>query len=107
LFDLPAKTDVRVGIVLKAIKNLTKLRSGPLADKSRLPAKYHSGELRSTSRCSMRCDLVIEAITERIDWRRDLYAKIAPHLKRTRSSPVIPRVSASNALADVLPGTFA
>jgi 3-hydroxyacyl-CoA dehydrogenase len=26
------------------------------------------------------CDLVIEAIAERMDWKNDLYAKIAPHL---------------------------
>ena len=26
------------------------------------------------------CDLVIEAIAERLDWKRDLYAKVAPHL---------------------------
>jgi 3-hydroxyacyl-CoA dehydrogenase len=26
------------------------------------------------------CDLIIEAIAERIDWKRDLYAKIAPHV---------------------------
>jgi 3-hydroxyacyl-CoA dehydrogenase len=26
------------------------------------------------------CDLIIEAIAERMDWKRDLYAKIAPHV---------------------------
>ncbi len=27
------------------------------------------------------CDLVIEAIAEKLEWKEDLYAKIAPHLK--------------------------
>ncbi|MFX6036162.1 3-hydroxyacyl-CoA dehydrogenase NAD-binding domain-containing protein, partial [Acinetobacter baumannii] len=26
------------------------------------------------------CDLVIEAIAERMDWKHDLYRKVAPHL---------------------------
>ena len=27
------------------------------------------------------CDWIIEAIAERLDWKRDLYGKIQPHLK--------------------------
>ncbi|WP_266096679.1 3-hydroxyacyl-CoA dehydrogenase family protein, partial [Acinetobacter baumannii] len=26
------------------------------------------------------CDLVIEAIAERMDWKHDLYKKVAPHI---------------------------
>ncbi|HZX68205.1 MAG TPA: 3-hydroxyacyl-CoA dehydrogenase NAD-binding domain-containing protein, partial [Candidatus Elarobacter sp.] len=29
------------------------------------------------------CDLVIEAIAERLDWKRELYAKVAPHIAAT------------------------
>jgi hypothetical protein len=32
------------------------------------------------------CDLIIEAIAERMDWKLDLYKKIAPFVGRTPSS---------------------
>ena len=42
------------------------------------------------------CDLVIEAIAERMDWKLDLYRKIAPHRRPTRrSSPPTPRACRS------------
>lgn len=77
LFDLPAKEGAPDGIVLKAIANLGKLSPAPLAGKSLaaaiVPANYDTGlELLRE------CDLVIEAIAERMDWKQDLYAKIAP-----------------------------
>jgi 3-hydroxyacyl-CoA dehydrogenase len=63
--------------VLKAIANLGKLSPAPLASKSLAeaitPANYESGleQLKD-------CDLIIEAIAERMDWKQDLYKKIAP-----------------------------
>ena len=79
LFDLPAKDGDPNGIATKAIANLAKLNPAPLAVKERVeliqPANYdqHLELLRS-------CDLVIEAIAERPDWKADLYRRIAPHL---------------------------
>ena len=79
LFDLPAKEGDKNGIVQKAIANLTKLSPAPLGVKSLaeaiVPANYETdlGLLES-------CDLVIEAIAERMDWKQDLYKKIAPHV---------------------------
>ena len=79
LFDLPAKEGDPNGVVRKAIANLGKLKPAPLADKalvSRIvPANYDTGlELLGG------CDLVIEAIAERMDWKQDLYRKVAPHI---------------------------
>ncbi len=77
LFDLAAKEGDPNGIVNKAIANLAKLSPAPLASKAlaeRLSAaNYDTGleQLRG-------CDLVIEAIAERMDWKQDLYKKIAP-----------------------------
>lgn len=77
LFDLAAKEGPKSGIALKAIDNLKKLKPAPLGvpeDAARIqPANYeeHLELLKD-------CDLVIEAIAERMDWKLDLYQKIAP-----------------------------
>ncbi|MBA3590966.1 3-hydroxyacyl-CoA dehydrogenase/enoyl-CoA hydratase family protein [Methylibium sp.] len=89
LFDLPAKDNdgagalssksSKNGIVTKAIANLAKLKPAPLgvAEDAALiePANYEEHLARLSE-----CDLVIEAIAERMDWKLDLYTKIAPHL---------------------------
>ena len=77
LFDLPAKEGPKNGIVTRAVEGLKKLKPSPLgvADDAVLigQANYeeHMEQLRD-------CDLIIEAIAERMDWKRDLYQKIAP-----------------------------
>jgi 3-hydroxyacyl-CoA dehydrogenase len=79
LFDLPAKQGPRNGIVTRAIEGLKKLKPAPLgeADDAALiqPANYeeHLALLGE-------CDLVIEAIAERMDWKLALYTQIAPAL---------------------------
>ena len=79
LFDLSAKERDPNDIALKAIENLKKLEPSPLAAKDRAagitPANYdqHLALLSG-------CDLVIEAISERMDWKQSLYEKVAPHI---------------------------
>jgi 3-hydroxyacyl-CoA dehydrogenase len=79
LFDLGAKEGAPNGIVNKALDNLKKLDPAPLSSPSRAnsitAANYdqHLDKLRD-------CDLVIEAIAERMDWKSDLYRKVAHHL---------------------------
>ena len=79
LFDLAAKDGNPDGVVLKAIANLGKLSPAPLASKALagaiVPANYHTGLALLEG-----CDLVIEAIAERMDWKQDLYKRIAPHV---------------------------
>ncbi len=79
LFDLPAKEGEPNGIVNKALDGLKKLEPSPLASPAKIvfiaAANYeqHLEKLRD-------CDLVIEAIAERMDWKSDLYHKVAPFL---------------------------
>jgi 3-hydroxyacyl-CoA dehydrogenase len=77
LFDLPAKEGPKNGIVLKAIENLKKLKPAPLGVLEDAvfiePANYEENLDRLRD-----CDLVIEAIAERMDWKLDLYRKVAP-----------------------------
>jgi 3-hydroxyacyl-CoA dehydrogenase len=81
LFDLPAKEGDPYGIVRKGIEGLARIDPAPLAAKDLAahiaPAHYGADLARLAD-----CDLVIEAIAERLDWKRDLYEKVAPHLSR-------------------------
>ena len=79
LYELPASGEDRSANARKAIENLRRIDPAPLASISRImhiePANYEEhlpllGE----------CDLVIEAISERMDWKTELYGRVAPHL---------------------------
>ena len=89
LFDLAAKdqdgagapssTFTKNGIVQKALDGLKKLKPSPIGVAGDLaliqPANYdeHLALLAD-------CDLVIEAIAERLDWKQALYSQVAPHI---------------------------
>jgi len=81
LFDLPAKEGVKNGIVTRAIDNLKKLKPSPLGvpdDAALIEVANYDDDLAKLGEC----DLVIEAIAERMDWKLDLYRKIAPHVAK-------------------------
>ena len=79
LYELPAKDGDPNGNVLKAIDSLRKLEPSPLSVSSKAgfiePANYgqHLERLKD-------CDIIIEAIAERMDWKADLYQKVAPYV---------------------------
>jgi 3-hydroxyacyl-CoA dehydrogenase len=79
LFDLTAREGDPSGVAKRAIENLKKLSPPPAATRDRIgyvePANYdeHLDKLNE-------CDLIIEAIAERMDWKLDLYKRIAPHV---------------------------
>ncbi len=79
LFELPGDDKNPNANVIKAVEKLKKQEPAPLSVKAKAtciqPANYdqHLELLKD-------CDLVIEAIAERMDWKRDLYVKVAPYL---------------------------
>ena len=102
LFDLSAKEGGHNAIVDKAIANLNKLKPTPLATPqtaSLLKACNYEDDLLDLSSC----DLIIEAIAERIEWKVDLYQRIAPFL--SKKSILVTNTSGLgiNELASVLP----
>jgi 3-hydroxyacyl-CoA dehydrogenase len=77
LFDLPAKEGAKNGIVTKAVEGLKKLKPAPLGvpeDAALIQQANYEEHLELLRDC----DLIIEAIAERMDWKLDLYKKIAP-----------------------------
>ncbi|MFD1892995.1 3-hydroxyacyl-CoA dehydrogenase/enoyl-CoA hydratase family protein [Ottowia beijingensis] len=81
LFDLAAKEGPKNAIALKAIDNLKKLKPAPLGvaeDAELIEVANYDDDLKKLKGC----DLIIEAIAERMDWKSDLYARIAPHVAK-------------------------
>ncbi|MBU3695881.1 3-hydroxyacyl-CoA dehydrogenase/enoyl-CoA hydratase family protein [Dechloromonas sp.] len=102
LFDLPAKEGDKNGVVKKALDGLKKLDPAPLASKGKLKfidAANYDEHLPLLAEC----DLVIEAIAERMDWKNDLYAKIGPFLSSTAIVASNTSGLSMNALAQGLP----
>ena len=79
LFDLPARDGPKNGIVLKAIEGLKKLNPAPLGHAD-LAACIAAANYDDDLELLRGCDLVIEAIAERIDWKHDLYRKVGPYV---------------------------
>ncbi len=80
LFDLPAREGPKSGIARRAIEGLARLSPPPLAAAdlaSHIEAANYEEDLARLAEC----DLVIEAIAERMDWKLDLYRRIGPHLR--------------------------
>ena len=79
LFDLPPKEGPLNGVVDAALKRLTQLKPSPLATQAivqHITAANYEQDLARLNEC----DLIIEAIAERIDWKEALYAKISPYV---------------------------
>jgi len=82
LFDLPAKEGSKNGIVDKAVANLKKLNPAPLGEANEA-AWIRQANYDDDLPLLQDCDLVIEAIAERMDWKHDLYKKVTPHLGKS------------------------
>lgn len=105
LFDLPdSRTADKSARARHGIEGLSKLSPAPLgcAEDARYiePANYaeHLHLLQG-------CDLVIEAIAERLDWKRELYAKVGTHLHAEAIYASNTSGLAIAGLAEALPAT--
>ncbi len=79
LFDLAAKEGPKNGIVIKAVEGLKKLKPAPLGVPEDA-ALIQQANYEENMDVLKECDLIIEAIAERMDWKTDLYHKIAPFI---------------------------
>jgi len=79
LLELAADGSDKDALARKAVTRLPKLKPAPLSCPNAIEAiearSYDTGMEALGS-----CDLVIEAVAERIDLKADLFARIAPHL---------------------------
>ena len=79
LFELPAKEGDPNDNVRKAIDGLKKLEPSPLSLAMRADA-IRAANYDQDLALLKECEVVIEAISERMDWKKALYEKVAPHL---------------------------
>lgn len=82
LFDLASNGANKNATAIDSIKRLHGLKPAPLAMPSLVaaitPANYDDDLLALKE-----CDLIIEAIAERIDFKKSLFSKITPHINQT------------------------
>ncbi len=109
LFDLPAKDGPKNGIVTKAIEGLKKQKPAPLGvpeGASQIQAANYEEHLALLGEC----DLVIEAIAERMDWKLALYERIAgalaPHAIVASNTSGLSITKLSAALPDSIKPRF-
>ena len=81
LFDLPAKEGAKNGIVQAALTRLTQLKPAPLVDNAKA-TQIRAANYEDDLKLLDDCDLIIEAIAERLDWKQSLYEKVAAHISK-------------------------
>ncbi len=102
MFELAADGDDKSANARRAIEKLRKQKPAPAAIPERLqaiePANYdeHLPQLGD-------CDLIIEAIAERPDWKRDLYQRVGPHIGEQAIFATNTSGLSINGLAEALP----
>jgi 3-hydroxyacyl-CoA dehydrogenase len=102
LFELAAKEKDKSALSKQAIKKITKLKPPPYATNGVerfVEAANYDDDLQKLSEC----DLIIEAIAENIEWKKDLYGKINSVIKEEAILATNTSGLSINLLADILP----
>jgi 3-hydroxyacyl-CoA dehydrogenase len=79
LFDLPAEGRAEERHRPEGDRGLKKLNPAPLGHPT-TPQFIEAANYEDDLELLRGCDLVIEAIAERMDWKHDLYRKVAPYV---------------------------
>lgn len=102
LFDMPIDAADKSALVKRAIAQLKQLKPSPLATLDvvqHIQAANYDDDLTLLSEC----DLIIEAIAERMDFKQQLFTKIAPYISEHAILASNTSGLSINALADILP----
>ncbi len=102
LFELPAKEGPRNGLVDKAIAGLAKLSPSPLGNKT-VATEIQGANYDDHLEWLRDCDLIIEAVAERMDIKQSLYNKIAPFVNEHAIVASNTSGLSISKLSDVLP----
>jgi 3-hydroxyacyl-CoA dehydrogenase len=102
LFELAAKEGNQNDNVRKAIDGLKKLEPSPLSVVSRAEA-IQAANYDHDLEWLKECDIVIEAISERMDWKKALYEKVAPYLGENAIFASNTSGLSINSLAEAMP----
>lgn len=79
LFDLAGEIGDRHAVVKGAIDRLLRIEPSPFVD-TNLARLIEAANYEDDIHRLVDCDLVIEAVAERMDIKRSVYARVAPHL---------------------------
>ena len=79
LYDLPGSEDDRRGVARAAVQRLLAIEPAPLVEAARA-ALIEPASFDDDAPLLADCDLVIEAVAERMDIKRSVYDRVAPHL---------------------------
>lgn len=102
LFDLASRGTDPYQLVKTSIQKLHQLKPSPLATKNtanHILARQYDSDLGELG-C---CDLIIEAIGERLDWKEALYTRIAPYVGKNTILVSNTSGLSINTLSEVLP----
>lgn len=79
LYDLAGKTEQEPSLAQQARAHLAKIRPAPLAD-AQMATRIHVADYEQDLALLAECDLIIEAVAERLDIKQALYERLAPHV---------------------------
>ena len=104
LFELAAKEQDKNALSKQAIKRLTKLKPPPFATDG-IEHFIETANYEDDLHRLAECDLIIEAIAENIEWKKDLYEKINGFINADAILATNTSGLSINQLAEILPET--
>jgi 3-hydroxyacyl-CoA dehydrogenase len=104
LFELTAQEGDKNALSKQAIKRLTKLKPPPFATNG-IERFIETANYEDDLQKLAECDLIIEAIAENMEWKKDLYGKISSFINKDTILATNTSGLSINLLAEILPET--